>query len=227
MAQLHATVDEIQLTKRMLTSVENVALASWTDEQYPSAKAVADKIMAITPGGGGSVEYPVGSIIITSTNTNPGVSIGGTWSLIDKEYKNEYKAIPHFLPAWTASRASVGGGITRANHEICIKFWLTTTAEVKSGNTLGSISRVLSGVKDNGSFSLSNEGGIAYAIGPNNESYIIRYVLNGGGDLSVDMVYDNKTLPVGTLIHIHTIVPMTNDDMLDDACDKFYWKRES
>jgi hypothetical protein len=38
-------------------------------------------------------------------------------------------------------------------------------------------------------------------------------------------VFDNKTLPIGTTIHIHTIVPMTDDDMLDSFCDKFYWKR--
>ena len=32
------------------------------------------------------VMHPVGSILITSTNTNPSSELGGTWELIDKEF---------------------------------------------------------------------------------------------------------------------------------------------
>lgn len=226
MAQLHATVDEIQLTKRMIIADTNTtlttALENWTDEEYPSALAVAELINKTVPD---RVEHPIGSVVITSTNENPGASIGGTWTMIDKEYKNEYKAIPNTIAAWTSNNATAGGGIIRANHEISIKVWLVTTAALSKNNTIGEFSRALCGVKDTGSFTLSNEGGIAYAVGPNDESYIIRYILNGGGTLSIDEIVENKTLPIGTTIHFHTIVPMTKDDMADGFCDKFYWKR--
>ena len=223
MAQLNATVDQIQLTTNMIKSSDTKL---WDDTNYPSAKAVTDivdtKIAAIIPAE--KFEHPIGSVLITSTNVSPASTIGGEWALFDKEYKNEYAAM-HISQAWTASAATASGGITRANHEICIKVWLVTTAAVSNGTVLGNFSRTLVGVKDSGSFTLSNEGGIAYATGDNGESFIIRYVLNGGGELSVSRVFDNKTLPIGTTIHIHTIVPMTDDDMLDSFCDKFYWKR--
>ena len=40
---------------------------------------------------------PVGSVIVTPTNTNPSGTYGGTWTLIDKEF---------------ASTAAVSGGFT-------------------------------------------------------------------------------------------------------------------
>jgi hypothetical protein len=89
MAQLNTTVENIQLKENMI--IAGAAATAWeSDSKYPSAKAVADKISAIAPG---KIEHPVGSVLITSTNTNPSASVGGTWELIDKEYNTKLSAI--------------------------------------------------------------------------------------------------------------------------------------
>ena len=243
MAQLHATVDEIQLTKRMLTSAENVALTAWTDERYPSAKAVADKILSITPGGGtGSVEYPIGSVIITNSNytttdsKHPDNAIGGTWELIDKEYKNVVDNISSGWAGWTMAMigstpagAEPGGWLARADHTLCIKFYLTTKSEIDGSNTslnhkLGELSRPLSGVSEGG-FPLTSHYGMAYAVDTAKNTYIVGYSLDGGGGITVTSIYDKKKLPAQSQIQLHLVLTMSTSTMLDSACDKFYWKR--
>lgn len=222
MAYLNTTVDNIQLKENMIKSGDTV---TWDDNTYPSAKAVADKINAITPG---KIEHPVGSVLITSTNADPAASVGGTWTLIDKEYKNEFVHVSsqYWYIEYGELKASASGLITRADHTICLKLRLTTTTPITGSASLGTIRRDVSGVTSNGSFSFSNEGGTAYAVDPaTNTGYIVQYMLRGDGAISIEHIYGGQSLPTGTVINIHTIVPMDTEDMLDSFCDKFYWKR--
>ena len=224
MAQLHATVDEIQLTKNMIIADPDTTLATaledWTDEEYPSALAVAELISKTVPD---KVEHPVGSVVITSTNENPGASLGGTWTLVDKGFKN---ASANISPLWTNSRADAAGYIYWADHSICLKMWLTTDNNpLSAGNNIGNIDRAKAGVTE---FSISDEGGIALAVSgmTNTTSYVIKYRLDGGGYLGLDKIYDETVAAIANAtIHIHTIIPINYDDMIDSFCDKFYWKR--
>ena len=89
MAKLETTADNLQWKSKMLTTAQITEnAAAWdSDDLYPSAAAVKDAITRSIGGGGAvcDVTNPVGSVIITSTNTNPGLSLGGTWELFDKE----------------------------------------------------------------------------------------------------------------------------------------------
>jgi hypothetical protein len=227
MAQLNVTADKIQLTTNMITSAAEAS--EWdTDAKYPSAAAVKNAIVASAGAAVCDIANAVGSVVITSINTNPGDTLGGTWELIDKEYKNEFVHVSsqYWYIDYGVLKASASGLITRADHTICLKLRLTTTTPITSSANLGTIRRDLSGVTSNGSFSFSNEGGTAYAIDPaTNTGYVVQYMLRGDGAISIEHIYGGQSLPTGTVINIHTIVPMDTEDMADAYCDKFYWKR--
>lgn len=229
MAQLNVTADKIQLTTNMITS-EDAATAPWSDAYYPSAKAVADKINAIAPG---KIEHPIGSVLITSTNVNPGASVGGTWELLDKEYKNEMLALTANVSAWTAGSANLTSGyVIRANHSTRLKLVLTTTTSLSAGTAinLGTISPTTIGADSNIpliAFGTSDlVGNIVQAVNKEGtETYDIQYNISANGLITITKIFNNKTLPVGTVVNITTFIPMVKDFMADWACDKFYWKR--
>ncbi len=240
MAKLDITASQIQSTTNMITSAATAA--EWdTDSKYPSAKAVTNLVTTTTnaiieacENATGGVEYPIGSVIMThkelatgetSSAANPAVLLGlpGTWTLIDKEFMNKSANITSL---WTSSRATASGSISWADHSICLKMWLTTDNNPLSpGNGIGAIDRTKAGVT---SFSYSDEGGVAFAVTgtTNTIGYVFKYKLDGGGSLSLERIYDETVAAfAGATIHIQTIIPMSNSDMLDSFCDKFYWKR--
>ena len=228
MAQLNAPVSDIQLKSNMI--IQGASATDWaSDSKYPSAKAVADKFSATVSG------HPVGSVIMTqkelatgetSAVANPATLLGlpGTWTLIDKEFINRSADI---TPLWTGAQATASGSISWADHSICLKMWLSTDQNPLSpGNRIGTIDLTKAGVT---SFSFSDEGGVAFAVnstGTTSVSYVIKYKLDGGGQLSLDRIYDQTVAAFSSsVIHIQTIVPISWGSMLDSACDKFYWKR--
>ena len=236
MAKLEFAASQIQSTINMLTTADGAAAdaANWTDSKYPSANAVVAKITEMTAGASNGTGFPVGSVIMThkelatgetSAAANPATLLGlpGTWVLIDKEFINKSADIASL---WTSSRATVSGRISWADHSICLKMWLVTDQyPLSPGDGIGSIDRAKAGVTD---FSLSDEGGVAFAVSgtTNTTSYVIKYSLDGSGSLELEEIYDETVAAFsGATIHIQTIVPISWSSMLDSACDKFYWKR--
>ena len=182
--------------------------------------------------GASTSSFPVGSVLMihkelatgeTAQSTNPATTLGGEWTLIDKEFKNTSSNIASL---WTSNRATASGSISWADHSICVKMWLVTDEyPLSAGNSFGSIDRTKAGVTD---FTYSDEGGIALAVSgtTNTTGYVIKYKLDGGGYLSLDRLYDEDVAAIsGATIHIQTIIPIAWGSMLDSACDKFYWKR--
>ena len=224
MAQIETTASDLQWKSNMIGSGDTTT--EWSDAKYPSAKAALDNA------------HPIGSIVVTSTNTSPATAmggtrewLGGTWELIDKEYRHE---VDTNLLGWTpyiingnVAGATAGGWIARSDHMLCLKIYFTTRNEISSSWPLGSFSRELNGVADQGGFPLTTHyGGMAYADDKDRTNkYIVEYELDGSGALSVKSIYDKKTLPTQSTIYLHLNLPMTASSMLDSFCDKFYWKR--
>ena len=225
MAQLNTTVGNIQLKSNMITSA-TAASAPWSDDYYPSAKAVLEKLGSSTTGA----EFPIRSVLITSTNENPAAKVGGTWELLDKEYKNEMTALTANVSAWTAGSASLTSGyVIRADHSTRLKLVLTTTASLSTGASLGTISPATVGTGDIPliAFGVSDlVDGIVQAVNKEGtKTYDIQYSINANGVITITKIFNNETLPVGTVLNITTYIPMVKDFMADWACDKFYWKR--
>ena len=231
MPRLNATVDQIQLTTNMLTSVD-ASTATWSDELYPSAKAVEDKINEIAPS---KLEHPIGSVLITSTNANPGASVGGTWTLIDKEYKPAVGANVYWDPAMNGSTpsAEAAGFVTRTDHLIHIYAQITTKIEISTATTsytLGSFDHDMIGGLQNTPISFgysdTNFTNAVYTNGSNTESCMIRYGFSWDGVFTVYEIFNTaKKLPANALIYLNTSIKMHPEYMGDSFCDKFYWKR--
>jgi hypothetical protein len=239
MAQLNATASQIQLTTNMINSGNTTA--TWDDNTYPSAKAVADrintKIAEIVPAD--KFEHPIGSVLITSTNTNPSASVGGTWTLIDKEYNNDKLHLNAGASSWTVGSASLTSGvIILAGHLSRVSLTLATTTSLSSSSstsalTLGTISPTIAGAGGTAgeiprnAFGVSDlVKGIVQAINKEGtETYDIQYNIDANGSITITKIFNNKTLPVGTVINLTTYIPMHKDFMSDSACNKFYWRR--
>lgn len=236
MANLNATVNDIQLKTNMIGS-SAVASAWDTDEKYPSAKAVVQAITNATADITCDVEYPIGSVLITSTNVNPEASVGGKWSLIDKKYKNNYIATYNFS-GWTPTTTngatlelSSRGGFFWNGHSLFIQMVLVTpsTVELASGAVLGIVSRPSCGIKENGTFYQCPENGIAL-VTADNYNYTISYDFYYDGSITFKSIVSSSgtartTLPKNAKIYINVPIQVLTNDMLDSFCDKFYWKR--
>lgn len=238
MAKLNATVDQIQLTSNMIKSGDTT---DWTDANYPSAKSVSNlidtKIAAIIPAE--KFEHPIGSVLITSTNTNPAASIGGEWSLIDKEYSNAVGSIagsPYWIPAMsgTTPRAELSGFVIRTDHLIHLTLQLTTKVALSltssGSSTLGTIDHDLVGGVPNLPMSFGFTGSAfahaTYTSNSTTESCTVRYSIGATGDLTIFEIHNTtKQLPIDAKIYINTSIPMSHEYMGDSFCDKFYWKR--
>ena len=230
MANLNTTVNNIQLKSNMIKSGDTTT--PWTDEYYPSAKAVADKL-----GSGAGAEFPIGSILITSTNENPSTKVGGSWELTDKEYKNDYRATYNFN-GWTPAATngatlefSSRGGFVWNGHSLSIQMVLVTpsTVELAKGAVLGTLSRPSCGIKDNGTFYQCPENGIAL-VTTSDANYTINYDFYYDGTITFKSIVSSSgtartTLPKSAKIYIDVPIQVLTSDMLDSFCDKFYWKR--
>lgn len=228
MAQLNATVEQIQLTTNMLKSGDS---KDWTDVNYPSAKAVSDlvdtKIAAIIPAD--KFEHPIGSVLITSTNVNPGASVGGTWELFDKEYKNDMTPYSSGATVWAAGGANLTAGYcSRDNHTVRLRLVLTTTSSVTADTLLGTISPTALGASTDVprlAFGIADLMVDSTQAANGNKSYDIQYHIDASGAVTIKKVFNDTTLPVGTVIDITAYIPMEMFFMADWACNKFYWKR--
>jgi hypothetical protein len=230
MAKLNVTADKIQLTTNMITSA--VAASEWdTDAKYPSAAAVKNAIATAAGTAVCDIANAVGSVVITSTNSNPGSTLGGTWELIDKEFRSEFSHI-EAAQAWDEDEANANGYISRANHTICLKAWFNfnTTVDLATSPSyiasLGTLLRTKVGIKSNGSFSYSNEGFAVHGYKPNGDGLVVRGNMRGDGYLTIDNIYgSDKVIPAGSVIHLTLPIQISMNDMDDAYCDKFYWKR--
>ncbi len=238
MAKLDATVGQIQLTTNMIKSGDTTA--TWTDANYPSAKAVASlvdtKIAAIIPSD--KFEHPIGSVLITSTKASPETSIGGTWELIDKEYGNAVEGIagsPYWIPAMSGAtpRAELSGFVIRTDHLIHLTMQFTIkilTALTNNSYGLGKIDHTKIGGATNLPMSFGFTGSdfahATYVSGSTTESCTVRYSIGATGDVTIFEIHNtNNQLPVDAKIYINTSIPMDPEYMGDSFCDKFYWKR--
>ena len=231
MAQLNTTVENIQFKENMI--IAGAAAEDWSsDSKYPSAKAVADKLSALAPSTGGSAGYPVGSILITSTNTNPGSTVGGTWELIDKEFKNNFVNLS--ANDWIESNATFNvGKVQRDGHTIYLQLWLRTRDILTTfGGILGTLNRTACGLdttKSQGSFAMSPENSVAFATTSNDQiDYVVKYFVRGDGYIELKRIMltgSVTSLPVESTICLEFSALVDWKGMLDSACDKFYWKR--
>lgn len=162
--------------------------------------------------------HPIGTVIITSTNTNPSSNLGGTWELIDKEF-----ASLETSPNGFAASGNIDSPIacfSRSGHSIVfnLSFISTTslsddTVEIGTINfdELG-ISGLLANVRECGWTDAGN-------------AILMFQVNSSNGILQCLDIVGPETITANAYCYVTIPFEFCKSRMLDSACDKFYWKR--
>lgn len=170
--------------------------------------------------------YPIGSVYCSSTNTNPSEIYGGTWELIDKGFKSGATIVSQASTEYlsTFRVGSVRGGNTirlRINGATAQALGDTTT------ETLGIVDLAQHGLNDadGGFFSYSVYSGVTISDGSN---AVMLLYLDSDGELQIADGWTSggvHSLPSGTPFYFDVTLTVQPSEMLDEFCDKFYWKR--
>jgi hypothetical protein len=221
MPKLNTTVDNIELKTNRVTGT--VPSASWTDTQYPSAKALYSAYSKLV-----NIAHPIGSLLITSTNTNPAATLGGTWILVDKAFKDTYITLDSTY--WTKSAdAALNSSIINASHVMLSDHTISIRLNIKPTVALSDTETYLGKLNFPSCGITALKHAIMYNVAiSEGGNCTVCYRLDTDGTVSVWDVLNVSgahTMASGSSFYIHAALPVHHDEMLDDFCDKFYWKR--
>lgn len=219
MPKLNTTIDNLEWKSNKVTG--SVPSSSWTDAQYPSAKTLYNAYNKLI-----NIAHPIGSILITATNTNPASTIGGTWVLVDKAFKFAYfDAALNEADFWTNTNASLKqySNILINDHEISLRLniWLDIQLD-DSELELGKLNVAACGITE---FSHTIFSDVSISDGGN---CTVAYKLSQDGTISVLEVLNldgTHSMDSGQNFYINLVQPIYHTKMIDSFCDKFYWKR--
>jgi hypothetical protein len=222
MAILNMSLDKIENTGNKVTGLPN---AAWTDTQYPSAKSVYEAYQATKTSF--SAMYPVGSVVCMSTNTNPASSLGGSWSLIDKEFRHTW--ITAESGAWTATNATFNScSLALYGHEILIRLVVTPKSDPGDNTvTLGKLNFAHSSIGLPSTLYFANTMKVAQCDGAN---ATMCYTFNDDGTLysydclNVDGTH-SLTSPTSYAFYFTDYFTCAPVNMPDKYCNKFYFQR--
>lgn len=214
MPKLNTTVDNIELKSNKIISTNTASPDTWTDAQYLSAKALLN------------IAHPIGSILITETNTNPESTLGGTWELVDKAFEKWHKTLdPSFWTAKNANLLTDNSSVTLIDHMLCLRMNFTSTAALNDDpQDIGTIDLQKCGIVADG---LSHD--IMFdPIISDNGNCIMNFRMSKKGVVSIHEVLNiNNThiMDIGSNFYINILQPIDYEKMENSFCDKFYWKR--
>ncbi len=169
--------------------------------------------------------YPIGSIYCSSINTDPSEIYGGTWELIDKGFKNETTVITQQA---TENLSAFEIASIRASNTIRFRFALTTSKEIGDSTVdLGTVNLAQHGLTDDGSgfFPYGVFGGVA--MSDSGYGTVLLYFTSEGILQTRDCIMGDGShiLPANSPFYFNVTLPVKPSQMLDEFCDKFYWKR--
>ena len=170
---------------------------------------------------------PVGSILITSTNTNPSSELGGTWELIDKEFTSYSITDSGNGDIFQKNTTNVGDYniyFTRSGHSIMIRLMCKNLVELNDDAVeLGNILFEKLGISRT-YYSLYSHLG-----GTDGGNAVVQCTLNYTSGLVTvtDVLHKvvGSNVATDSEIYFEFNLTLHRSHMLDDACNKFYWKR--
>ena len=168
-----------------------------------------------------SVIFPVGSVYIMSTNTSPESFLGGTWTLVDKEFRPQNLEPTVTLNTTNCTSATVGGHV--GGHTIFMYFDITNkVALTDTAVELFTVTPSSCGVDTFYAQRMTHftDGGNA----------VINSGLSGAGlwtayDVMIRGSSTASLAAATSLSRVTITMDTTYTHMLDSFCDKFYFKR--
>lgn len=216
MPKLDTTIDNLERKSNKVMG--SVPSSDWTDAQYPSAKTLYNTYNNLL-----NTMHPVGSIITTSTNVDPSTTLGGAWTLVDKGFKTSYLTLTSSF--WTPTNATIleYSNVLLTDHTIAFRLGLKTTAVLSDETApLGQLLLPSCGVTQL-SYAIFYDTAIS-----DGGNCVMAYRVDQTGTVSFHEVInidDTHSMASGSDFFLHFTVPVKHADMIDDFCDKFYWKR--
>lgn len=167
-----------------------------------------------------NIVYPVGTIYVGSTITNPSALLGGTWVLVYKKQKDRYISNPAaFLTHNATNVRSIDSGVALLNeNSVRLRFTLTTKAAV--GDTtleLVTINMTALGIA---AFNVNG-----YVTGYSDGGNALMMVQVVGGIISSLDVIGASSIAAGQQVVFDFTQPLLWADLSDSVCDQWHWKR--
>ena len=173
--------------------------------------------------------YPIGSMIITTTNTNPKNTLGGEWELINKQmsdYKiDETDSNSLFTPV-SSVVSSYTVNIMRTETSLRIRLYIVLAGTLNdNGTILGNFDFTKLGIRN--LYHTMEQLPIMFDGG----NSVVNATLGYTGELKSNDVIsrgtESSTLVSGNggYLNVDISIPYTHRN--DNACDKFFWKRTS
>lgn len=173
--------------------------------------------------------HPIGSIFVTNSNVNPSEQLGGKWSLINKEFssaKGSDTGTGTYFTKHSTNVGSYGLYFVRNGNSIDIRLMVKNNVELSDDKIiLGNI------LFENLGFSQLYYSLYSHLGGTDGGNAVVQSTLmyDTGEVSSNDVIHKSNASNVATNSEIYFefsfTIPM--EYMLDNACDKFYWKRTS
>lgn len=167
--------------------------------------------------------YPIGAIYESSSNTNPSANFGGTWSLVDKQFKyTNSTSVSDYITLDSTNCSGVTGNIVWNGHVIWCRLEFTPSVAI-TDTTLSMFT-----------FDLNKLGVTQLYVGKYSSmsdagQSVFSFSISSQGIFSTtDIIVRDKSdasLEVGYTLSCEFSLYTNPSLMLDSACDKFYWKR--
>jgi hypothetical protein len=170
----------------------------------------------------GDVFYPVGSVCIMGSNTNPSSIYGGVWSLIDKDFSPTYTYSDNTTYLTRTSISANTLRIARSGNTINLSCSVTTSAAISdTGVTLGKFNLAALGTS-------ANIRGSRFVTGYSDSgNAVVMIQIAGDGTLTAGDIVPAGSLASGNIIFFETNIVVQPSNMVDSLCTKFYFMRTS
>lgn len=174
--------------------------------------------------------YPVGSIFISNTNTNPSTFMGGEWKLIDKGFSDFYGSDTGEGTYFTKNETNVDEYniyFTRSNKRVTMRLMFKNLVALSDSTVnIGTLLFNKLGFSQLYHSLYSHLGGTDGGNAVIQSSLIYNTgVINIQDIVHKTSVSSSATVAIGSEMYIEYDFNIPMNYMLDEACDKFYWKR--
>ena len=170
--------------------------------------------------------HPIGAIVITSTPDNPSSKFGGNWECIDKnlEWRIWDSNVDDFwIPDATHTKSSTVYAAVEG-HMVTFRFDIVTNVSVVDDDIVfGTIDYKKMGFT-------STPYSAIYAVGVSdggnaNACFRLDYLTGELRSTDINPKTDAAVVPAGATLYVLITLPISNAAMINEFCNKFYWKR--